>query len=95
MREETKVILTKSAKKDLEFLPDYLRKKFREWVLSVEFLGIRETRLIKGFHDEPLKGKRERQRSVRLNKAYRIIYVEIPSEEIVIINVIEVHKHDY
>ena len=29
----------------------------------------------KGFHDEPLRGQRHGQRSIRLNRAYRAIYV--------------------
>ncbi|MBW1759830.1 MAG: hypothetical protein JRI88_05880 [Deltaproteobacteria bacterium] len=42
---------------------------------------------------EPLKGKRFGQRSVRLSKAYRAIYIE--KQESIIIEVIEVSKHDY
>ena len=45
------------------------------------------------FHDEPLKGERKGQRSVRMNKAYRIIYVVIKDR--IHIELIEVNKHEY
>ena len=61
----------------------------------VEESGIREVRKFKGFHDEPLKGRRRGQRSVRLNKAYRAIYVEHEEGEIELIEVLEVNKHEY
>jgi proteic killer suppression protein len=64
-------------------------------VALVEESGIHETRKYKGFHDEPLKGNREGQRSVRLNRTYRAIYVEHKSGEVELIEVIEVNKHDY
>jgi proteic killer suppression protein len=47
-----------------------------------------------GFHDEPLKGKRQGQRSIRLNKAYRAIY-EVDPQEPHFIEVVEVNKHEY
>lgn len=42
-------------------------------------------------------GKRVRngQRSVRLNRAYRVIYVENRIEDIIIVDVVEVNKHEY
>ena len=58
-------------------------------------IGLRECRKYKGFHDEPLKGERKGQRSVRLSKAYRAIYVELENNEYKIIEVIEVNKHEY
>ena len=52
-------------------------------------------RELKGFHDEPLRGPRSGQRSVRLNRAYRVIYIEEEDGQIRIANVIEVNKHEY
>lgn len=89
------VLLGKKVKQDLESIPQHIAWKFRGWVMSVELLGIRETRLIKSFHDEPLKGNRSGQRSIRLNRSYRAIYVELLNNEIEIIKVIEVNKHEY
>ena len=79
--------------KQLRQIPEVIARKFRIWVALVEESGIREVRKYKGFHDEPLKGKRQGQRSVRLNRAYRAIYTE--HETGVTIEVLEVNKHDY
>jgi proteic killer suppression protein len=57
--------------------------------------GLRETRKSPGFHDEPLRGNRNGQRSVRLNKAYRAIYVEKIDGTVEFIEVVEVNKHEY
>lgn len=63
--------------------------------MQVEAFGIDEIRKIPGFHDEPLKGKRTGQRSIRLSKSYRAIYIEYSENEIDIVSVEEVSKHDY
>lgn len=67
----TTVGLTKFAEKQLKKVPLQIREALRYWAESVERLGIREVRKLAGYHDEPLKGNRKGQRSVRLNRAYR------------------------
>lgn len=57
--------------------------------------GLGEMRKHKGFHDEPLQRTRRGQRSVRLNKAYRAIYVEDMQGNVELVEVIEVTKHEY
>lgn len=81
--------------KDLEKIPSYIIIKFQRWIEGVEKEGIDEIMKIPGFHDEPLIGNRKGQRSIRLNKSYRAIYVRINEEEIIIIKVIKVSKHEY
>jgi len=49
---------------------------------------------VSGYYDEPLKGKRKGQRSIRLNKAYRAFYV-INKNGMIEFEVIEVNKHEY
>jgi proteic killer suppression protein len=61
----------------------------------VELEGIVEVRKISGYHDEPLKGDRHGQRSVRLSKSYRAIYEKRSKGSLNIIDVVEVNKHDY
>lgn len=95
MQLEYQVLLRKKVEQELDDLPLHIANKFRGWVKFVEFYGIREARLIKSFHDEPLRGKRKGQRSIRLNRAYRAIYKELISSEVEIIEVIEVNKHEY
>lgn len=87
--------LTKGALKDLAKVPNYIKEKLLLWVDSVERIGIKKIRIIPGYHDEPLKGERHGQRSIRLNRAYRAIYTENEQNEIVIISIIEVNKHEY
>jgi toxin HigB-1 len=87
--------LTKGAQKDLTKVPDYIKAKLLLWIDSVERMGISNIRTVSGYHDEPLKGERSGQRSIRLNRAYRAIYIENAQKEIVIISIIEVNKHDY
>ncbi len=81
--------------KQLERVPRVILRKFRLWVALVEESGIREVRKRPGFHDEPLQGERAGQRSVRLNRAYRAIYIESQAGAVELLEVIEVHKHDY
>ncbi len=85
----------KFVEKQLDRTPEVIVRKFRFWVALVQESGIREVRKNKGFHDEPLKGERRGQRSVRLNRAYRAIYIERVTGEIELIEVLEVNKHDY
>lgn len=83
------------VEKELRRLPSYVVDKFYQWIEAVYEDGIREVRKVPGYHDEPLKGSRLGQRSVRLTKAYRVIYSEHKNGEIEIILVREVNKHDY
>ena len=90
-----KVQWTKSLEKGLDRLPLFILEKFRAWVVAVERDGMMPVRQLKGFHDEPLRGSRDGQRSVRLNRSYRAIYVETKDGQIHVVQVIEVNKHDY
>lgn len=89
----TKVSLGRSFEKQASKVPDFIRKKVLFWFFLVEQNGLIEVMKSPGFHDEPLKGARKGQRSVRMNKAYRLIYRVI--QDRVHIELLEVHKHDY
>lgn len=89
------VEITKKAERSLKKVPFYIAAKFQIWLDLVEAEGVFEARKIKSFHDEPLVGNRKGQRSIRLNKAYRAIYVEKNCGEVELIEVQEVNKHDY
>jgi len=68
------------------------------WIFQVESIGINEVRKILGYHDEPLKGDRQGQRSVRLSRSYRAFYVEYKETKkdeektINIVNVLELES---
>jgi len=87
------VIFNKKARKQLKKLPVHIVTKLQTWAEQVEMMGIDAIRKIPGYHDEPLKGNRDGQRSVRLSKAYRAFYIEHGGT--ITIEVIEVNKHDY
>lgn len=90
-----KVQWSKSVDKSIDRLPEFIQQKFRAWVIAVERDGMQAVRLLKGFHDEPLRGDRVGQRSVRLNRSYRAIYLEGRDGSILVAEVIEVNKHEY
>lgn len=93
MQVQTKISRSKAFDKQLDKVPDSILKKFMFWVFLVETNGIAETARSPGFHDEPLKGDRFGQRSVRMNKAYRLIYRVIEGR--VHIELLEINKHEY
>ena len=90
-----RVLLCKKAMRDLAQLPPHVARKFKYWIELVEFSGLEIVRRVPGYHDEPLKGSRANQRSIRLNLYYRAIYtIEIRlGIETVVIQ--EVTKHVY
>ena len=88
-----KIIINKNAQKQLQKLPFHIIRKLQIWSEQVEMFGIREVRKIHGYHDEPLQAGRIGQRSIRLSKAYRAFYIE--HENDIIVEVIEVNKHEY
>ena len=89
-----KVIFDK-VQKQLKKIPDYVVDKLIAWAMSVEMKGLREVRKIPGYHDEPLKGQRKGERSIRLTKGYRAIYIEEHDGTINLIVLEEVNKHEY
>jgi proteic killer suppression protein len=54
------VEISKRAEKEIIKLPNHIQIKLRLWVHDVERLGLSEVQKIPGYHDEPLKGERER-----------------------------------
>jgi proteic killer suppression protein len=88
------VDLSKVAKR-LKKLPDHIREKLFSWEALVHEKGMLIVRKHPAFNDEPLKGNRKGQRSIRLNRSWRAIYEENENGEVIIIEVQEVHKHDY
>jgi proteic killer suppression protein len=67
-------------------------EKVYKWMKQVELFGLFRVRLSKGLHDEPLKGKRKGQRSVRLNQQWRLIYDQKTAE---LLELLEITPHDY
>jgi len=74
-------------------LPDDVLKRYEKWKDIVRISGPAGLRLIKGFHDEGLRGKWTGHRSSRLGIQYRVIYL-VESQE-VSVYVVEINAHDY
>jgi proteic killer suppression protein len=89
-----RVEIPSKVQKSLTKIPGHLRDKFTSWVESVELQGLEEVQKIPGYHDHPLKGERDGQRAISLNKKYRAVY-EIKKDEVEFVEVQEVNKHDY
>jgi proteic killer suppression protein len=89
------VQISAKAVKDLAKVPLPIFLKLQSWIESVGYDGLSVVRKIPGYHDEPLQGKRKGQRSIRLNIAYRAIYVVDKEGLIHFIEILEVNKHDY
>ena len=89
----TKITHSRVFDKQLAKVPDFIRKKVQLWVFLVGVKGIWQVAKSPGFHDEPLKGRRSGQRSIRLNRSYRLIYRVVADR--VHIELLEVSKHEY
>lgn len=70
------VKITKNAAKDLSKSPSAVQIKFSFWRQQVTERGLIEVRRNPGWHDEPLKGQRLGQRSIRLIIKWRVFYPE-------------------
>ncbi len=95
MKDIFNVRLSKQAEKHLKSVPLHISMKLYIWIEGIEHSGLIKIRKISGYHDEPLKGRRLGQRSIRLSKSYRAVYIILNDNTVEFIEVIEVHKHDY
>ena len=89
------VVAFEKVIKELRKLPHFIVRKVNKWARDVERLGLEEVRKIPGYHDEPLHGDRKGQRSIRLSKGYRAMYVEHKEGNVRIVSVEEVSNHEY
>ena len=74
-------------------LPSEVLKRYEKWKDIVEISGPTGLRLIKGFHDELLKGKWHGHRSSRLGLQFRLIY-KVENKKLYV-QVINITSHDY
>lgn len=83
----------KSLSKTIDKLPINIVKHYELWKRIVEHEGQQGLSLIKGFHDEALKGKWQGYRSSRFAKDWRVIYKT--EKKACEVYVIEINHHDY
>lgn len=81
------------AVRRLDRLPVDILARYEKWKDIVRVSGPQGLRLIKGFHDEALRGEWKGHRSSRLNQQYRVIY-RVEAERVEVL-VVDVTAHDY
>jgi len=91
----TEVEISKRAQKQLKKMPVRIAKSLQLWVHAVAAVGLDEIRRIPGYHDEPLKGNRKGQRSIRLSRSYRTIYIVKTHDKGEFVFISEVNRHVY
>ncbi len=74
-------------------IPKEVLKRYEKWKDIVGISGPEGLRLIKGFHDESLRGKWQGHRSSRLGLQYRLIY-KVEKKKLYV-QVINITPHDY
>ena len=82
-----------SLVKKLLKIPKEVLKRYEKWKDIVGISGPEGLRLIKGFHDESLRGKWQGHRSSRLGLQYRLIY-KVEKKKLYV-QVIHITPHDY
>jgi addiction module RelE/StbE family toxin len=83
----------KALVKVIRKIPAHILKHYELWKQIVELQGPQGLKLIKGFHDEALKGEWDGYRSSRLAIGWRVIYrVE---NKVCEVYVIDINHHDY
>ncbi len=83
----------RKAVRRLSRLPIEVLKRYEKWKDIVRLSGPPGLLLIRGFHDEALRGEWRNHRSSRLGDQFRVIY-KIESNEILVL-VIDITAHDY
>lgn len=90
-----KIYESKKAVKSLDKLPREILRSYEIWVCLVEENGTSILRKFPGYHDEKLSGNWQGYRSSRLNIKWRVIYKMHKSNEIEIVDVIDITPHNY
>jgi proteic killer suppression protein len=89
------IIFSRLAKKQTQKAPAHIIAKLLSWVSLIRMKGLTHAQMIKGFHDEPLKGNKKGTRSVRLSRQWRAEYTISESGSVSLLTIEEVHPHDY
>ena len=79
--------------KQLATLPLEILKRYEKWKDIAKISGPAGLRLIKGFHDETLRGEWLDHRSSRLGIQYRVIYKMALEDRL--FQVVSITAHDY
>ena len=81
------------VEKRLRTMPDEVLKRYEKWKDIVAVSGPAGLRLIKGFHDEAMRGEWKGHRSSRFGLHFRVVYEVVASE--ILVKVVDITVHDY
>jgi len=81
------------AEQQLDAVPREILKRYEKWKDIAMISGPPGLRLIKGFHDEALRGEWQGHRSSRWGLQCRVIYRAIPEQSL--FQVVPITPHDY
>ncbi len=81
------------VEKQLHAAPREVLQRYEKWKDIAMISGLPGLKLIKGFHDEALRGEWQGYRSSRLGSKYRVIYRVIPDDSL--FQVVHITPHDY
>jgi toxin HigB-1 len=87
------VLEHKSVKRQLKTIPVEILKRYEKWKDIVMISGPSGLKMIRGFHDEALRGEWKGFRSSRLGGQYRVIYTV--ENDLILVKVMQVTPHDY
>lgn len=79
--------------KQIKSIPVEVLKRYEKWKDIIRISGPSGLKLIKGFHDEAIRGEWKGHRSSRLSIKYYIIYRIVKKE--ILVQVINITPHDY
>ena len=79
--------------REIQAVPREVMKRYEKWKDIAMLSGPPGLRLIKGFHDEALRGAWQGYRSSRLGLQYRVVYRLIPDQAL--FQVVHITPHDY
>lgn len=83
----------RSVVRRLKKLPTAVLKRYEIWKDIVRVSGPQGLRLIKGFHDEALRGEWRGYRSSRLGMQFRVVYrLDVKEQAALVVNIT---AHDY
>ena len=87
------IYFSKGFEKKVKRLPKIIQEAMVLWIGHVKERGVEQVRRdFKGYRDKVLRGRRQGQRSIRLNRDYRLFYSMNKNGEITIL---EINKHEY
>jgi toxin HigB-1 len=87
------VLEHKGVKRQLKTIPVEILKRYEKWKDIVMISGPPGLKMIRGFHDEALRGEWKGFRSSRLGGQYRVIYTV--ENDLILVKVMQVTPHDY